>query len=202
MYVPEPFAADEAAALALLKARPFGALVTLAEGAPVAVQVPFMAKGEPLRLLGHVARANPIWRTGGGAGLMIVQGADAYVSPSLYPSKADHGRVVPTWNYEAVHAHGMIEWFEDRARLLALVEAQTDRFEADRERPWAVADAPADYMEGMLRAIVGFELRVERLEIARKLSQNRTAADRDGVEAGLSAAATPSERAVAAAMRR
>jgi transcriptional regulator len=200
MYVPPAFAADQEQAMAIVQAASFGALVTNGPHGLTATQIPFMVEHEPLRLIGHVARANPIWRTAGGAGLMIVQGVNAYVSPAFYPSKAEHGRVVPTWNYEAAHVHGTVEWFEERDRLLGVVEALTDRFEAGRPHPWAVSDAPSDYMEKMLAAIVGVELTVARVESARKLSQNRSEADRAGVIAGL-AASKDGGRAVAAAMR-
>jgi transcriptional regulator len=188
MYVPAPFAVDDEAALAMLEHAGFGALVT---GALSAVQLPFMVAKGPLRLIGHVAKVNPIWREGPGEGLLIARGVNAYVSPSFYASKAEHGRVVPTWNYEAVHVRGEIAWFEDRARLSSIVDALTDRFERDREHPWAVSDAPSDYVERMLGAIVGVELKVTTIEAARKLSQNKSDADRAGVRAGLGPALAP-----------
>ncbi len=188
MYVPASFTADDEAALAIAEGVGFGALVTRAL---TAVQAPFVVARDPLRLVGHVARANPIWREGPGAALMIVQGVNGYVSPSLYASKAEHGRVVPTWNYEAVHLRGDLSWFEDKARLRQVLEALTDRFEQDRERPWAVGDAPDDYVHAMLGAIVGVELRVAEITGARKLSQNKNAADQAGVRAGLGPALSP-----------
>jgi transcriptional regulator len=201
MYVPPVFAADDPEALAMLERTPFGALVTVGANGLGATQLPFLIEPEPLRLIGHVAKANSIWRSGAAQGLLIVQGADAYVSPSLYPSKAEHGRVVPTWNYEAAHVHGTLEWFEDRDRLLSVVERLTDRFEQARTHPWAVSDAPADYVETMLNAIVGVALRVTRIEAARKLSQNRSAADRAGVIDGLAKSSHVGDRAVAQAMQ-
>ena len=130
-------------------------------------------------LYGHFARANPQWKAlqNGAEALVIFAGADAYVSPGFYPSKAEHGKVVPTWNYVAVHAYGTAEVFSDADRLLNLVSALTDRHEAGRDQPWKVADAPADYIDGMLKAIVGFALPIQRLEGKRKLSQNRSTAD-------------------------
>ena len=188
MYVPASFTADDEAALAIAAGVGFGALVT---GALTAVQAPFIVVRDPVRLVGHVARANPIWREGAGEALMIVQGVNGYVSPSFYPSKAEHGRVVPTWNYEAVHLRGEITWFEDKARLHQVLEALTDRFEQGRDHPWAVGDAPEDYVQRMLGAIVGLELRVTQITAARKLSQNKSAADQAGVRAGLGSALSP-----------
>jgi len=199
MYVPPAFAVDEETALTMVDRLAYGALVVGDASGLAATQLPFLLQRTPLKLTAHVARANPVWRSGAAEGLMIVQGPNAYVSPGFYPSKAEHGRVAPTWNYEAVHLHGTLEWFEDRDRLLALVDGLTIRFEADRERPWSVSDAPADYVERLLAAIVGVELHVTRVDAAAKLSQNRNAADRAGVIAGLSSS-QPGDQAVAKAM--
>jgi transcriptional regulator len=201
MYVPPAFAADDETALAMLARASFGALVTSGPDGLMATQLPFLIENEPLRAIGHVARANPIWRSGGGEGLLIVQGPNAYVSPGFYPSKQDHGRVVPTWNYEAVHVRGALSFFEDGNRLLKIVEDLTTRFEHERDHPWAVSDAPADYIDKMVRAIVGVELRITSIEAARKLSQNRSESDRGGVLTGLSSSVEAGDRAVAAAMR-
>src|SRR5690606_15948521 len=140
---------------------------------------------------GHLAKANPQCQAlANGAQVMVIfSGADAYVSPSFYPAKAEHGKVVPTWNYIAIHAYGVAETFTDAARLLEVVSGLTDKHEAGRADPWAVADAPADYIEKMLGAIVGFTLPIERLEGKRKLGQNRSAADVEGVRGGLAASA-------------
>jgi transcriptional regulator len=136
-----------------------------------------------------VARANPPGRAtpAGAAALAILLGPDAYVTPSWYPSKREGGKVVPTWNYLAVHAHGAVRFFEDRARLLDVVTRLTLRHEAGRAHPWKVADAPPDYLEAMLGGIVGVELTITRLEGKWKVSQNRSEADRRGVEEGLRA---------------
>jgi transcriptional regulator len=148
-----------------------------------------------------LARANLHWtRAGGAVGLAIFQGADAYVSPSWYPSKKQHGRVVPTWNYEAAHIHGRLTWRHEADWLLAQVSALSDHHEASRAAPWAVSDAPEDYIRKLTGAIVGVELTIERVEVTRKLSQNRTPADRSGVAAGLAAGERPSDAAVAALM--
>jgi transcriptional regulator len=153
-------------------------------------------------LHGHVARANPHWRRLAQAGraTAVFRGTEAYVSPAWYPSKAEHHRVVPTWNYEAVHAEGTVGIIEDPAALHALVSGLTDQHEARRATPWAVADAPAEFIAGQLRGIVGLVLRIERLSGKRKLSQNRAPADRDGAIAGLAASPDPRDRATAAAM--
>ncbi|KPG99572.1 transcriptional regulator [Pseudomonas sp. RIT-PI-q] len=150
-------------------------------------------------LYGHFAKANPQWKElqNGAEALVIFAGADAYVSPGFYPSKAEHGKHVPTWNYVAVHAYGSAEVFTDADRLLTLVSALTDRHEAGRALPWKVADAPADYIDGMLKAIVGFALPIQRLEGKRKLSQNRNATDIAGVREGLAASPDAHDQALA-----
>jgi transcriptional regulator len=154
-------------------------------------------------LYGHFARANPQWKAlqNGAEALVIFAGADAYVSPGFYPGKAEHGKVVPTWNYVAVHAYGSAEVFSDADRLLNLVSALTDRHEAARAQPWKVADAPADYIDSMLKAIVGFALPIQRLEGKRKLSQNRSTADIAGVREGLAASPDAHDQALAHLMR-
>jgi transcriptional regulator len=154
-------------------------------------------------LYGHFARANPQWKAlqDGAQALVIFAGAEAYVSPGFYPSKAEHGKVVPTWNYVAVHAYGTAEVFTDADRLRNLVSALTDRHEAGRNNPWKVADAPADYIDGMLKAIVGFALPIQRLEGKRKLSQNRSTADIAGVREGLAASPDVHDQALAHLMR-
>jgi transcriptional regulator len=138
-------------------------------------------------LRGHVARANPVWRAqpGTGEALAIFLGPHAYVSPNWYPSKAQTGKAVPTWNYITVHARGTINWVQDADWLRAHVTALSATHESGRENPWAVGDAPASYVDGLLRAIVGFELTISKLEGKWKLNQNRDAADRAGVREGL-----------------
>jgi transcriptional regulator len=158
-------------------------------------------EGEFGTLYGHLAKANPHWQAlANGQALVVFPGVDAYVSPSLYPAKAEHGKVVPTWNYVAVHAYGHAQVFSDPERLLALVSALTERHENRRSQPWAVSDAPKEYIDGMLRAIVGFKLPISRLEGKRKLSQNRSPADIAGVKAGLAASSDPADRALAKAI--
>ncbi|MFT0623648.1 FMN-binding negative transcriptional regulator [Ectopseudomonas guguanensis] len=159
-------------------------------------------EGEFGTLYGHFARANGHWRdlAAGAEALVVFSGADAYVHPGWYPAKAEHGKVVPTWNYIAVHAWGQAEVFDEPERLLELVSRLSERHEQRRPQPWAVSDAPRGYIDTMLRAIVGFALPIRRLEGKWKLSQNRSAADRVGVRNGLAASANPQERELAAQM--
>ena len=137
------------------------------------------AEGEFGTVYAHLARANRQWKdlAQGAEALLVFPGADAYVSPGYYPSKADNPKVVPTWNYLAVHAYGVADVIHDAEPLLAIVSRLTDRHEHGRSEPWQVSDAPADYIDGMLRAIVGIRLPIQRLQGARKLSQNRAEQD-------------------------
>jgi transcriptional regulator len=193
MYLPSHFAEPRLEVLhGVLRGAGLATLVTTGEGGLDATHLPLLLEPEPGplgRLVGHVARANPQWRatSTGAAALAILLGPDAYVTPSWYPSKREGGTVVPTWNYLAVHAHGMVRFFEDRARLLDVVTRLTVRHEAGRAHPWKVADAPSDYVEALLNGIVGVELTITRLEGKWKASQNRSEADRRGVEEGLRA---------------
>jgi transcriptional regulator len=209
MYTPPAFREDDPAVLhAVMRAARLAVLVsaTADGGAPDATHLPLLldaAEGPHGTLYGHLAKANPHWRAlaAGGPARAIFPGPEAYVSPSLYASKAEHGKVVPTWNYVAVHAIGPVEIIEDPARLHALVSRLTDHHEAPRAQPWAVDDAPAPFVASQLKGIVGVVLPIETLIGKRKLSQNRSEADRDGVVRGLSASAEPADRAVAEAMR-
>jgi transcriptional regulator len=209
MYNPPAFREDRPEVLReIMRAARLALLVSAAPdgGAPEATHLPLVLdaeEGPHGTLYGHVAKANPHWKGLATAGVAraIFPGPEAYVSPSLYASKQEHGRVVPTWNYVAVHAIGPVEVIEDSARLHALVSRLTDRHEAARAEPWAVTDAPEPFVASQLKGIVGVVLRIETLIGKRKLSQNRPEADRDGVRAGLSASADPADRAVAEAMR-
>ncbi|MEO5939375.1 MAG: FMN-binding negative transcriptional regulator [Candidatus Limnocylindrales bacterium] len=161
--------------------------------------------GEHGRLLGHVARNNRQWKTEPlGEAMAIVRGPDAYISPAWYPTKREHGRVVPTWNYVTAHVHGPLVIHDDPAWVEANVRALSDRHEAGRAEPWSVDDAPLPYIAGQIRAIVGVELRITRVEAKVKLSQNRSTEDVDGAIAGLEAERTggPADLAAAEAMRR
>ncbi|WP_300627415.1 FMN-binding negative transcriptional regulator [Pseudomonas sp.] len=191
MYTPRAFALDELPDIQqLIQHTRLAQLVTTGENGLHASHLPLLLnpdEGPSGTLYGHMAKANPQWRDlqNGSEALVIFAGAEAYISPSFYPVKAEHGKVVPTWNYIAVHAYGKAEVFTDAQRLLEVVSALTDRHESNRAQPWRVSDAPADYIEGMLKAIVGFALPIERLVGKRKLSQNRSAADIAGVREGL-----------------
>lgn len=161
-------------------------LVTVGEdGAPDATFLPVLWEGD--RLVGHLARANTHWCRiiEGSPALAIVTGPDTYVSPSWYATKADHGRVVPTWNYSVVHLRGAVTVHDDPDWVRGLVTRLTDRHEQARAEPWAVTDAPADYVDKNLRPIVGVELVVASVEAKAKLSQNRSDEDRAGVATGL-----------------
>lgn len=169
---------------------PFAMLVTMTSRGLDANHLPFVFDPEPSpygTLRGHVARANPIWREcqANPDALVIFQGPDSFISPSWYPTKQETGAVVPTWNYIAVHAHGTVRVIEDAGWLRAHVEALTDHLEAGREAPWAVSDAPDDYIQKMVGAIVGIEMPIARVSGKWKLSQNRSERDRAGVVDGL-----------------
>ncbi len=206
LYEPPAFRETDPAILqALIRDARLATLVSNGpDGIPDITHLPLtlVEDGPSGALHGHFARANPHWQRIAQAGraVAVFRGAEAYVSPSFYPSKAEHHRVVPTWNYEAVHAEGTVEIVEDPAALHALVSGLTTKHEAGRAQPWAVTDAPAEFVAGQLRGIVGLVLRIERLSGKRKLSQNRAAQDRDGAIAGLAASPDPRDRATAAAM--
>lgn len=190
MYLPRHFEETRVEVLHdLIRACPLGALVTVTASGLDANHVPFEIDPAPApfgTLRAHVARANPVWRdVAAGDVLVIFRGPDGYVSPAWYPSKAETGKVVPTWNYAVVHAHGAMRAIDDRAWLRAFVEKLTDRHEAARDEPWRVTDAPADYVDTMIGAIVGLEMPITRLTGKWKVSQNRPAQDRAGVVAGL-----------------
>jgi transcriptional regulator len=193
LYVPPLFKEDRIDVLhAAIRQSGLGTLVTLTADGLIASHVPMLLDPEPSpygTLLGHVARPNPQARgaVAGVQALAIFQGPDAYVTPSWYATKRETGKVVPTWNYVAIHAYGQVEFFDAADRLRAIVTRLTEREETGRAEPWAVSDAPAGYVEGMLQGIVGFALPIARLEGKWKMSQNRPAADRAGVVAGLEA---------------
>ena len=193
MYAPRPFAEERLDVLhAAIRAIGFANLVSHGEAGLQASHIPTLldaSAGEFGVLEGHFARANSHWRSlaEGGDALAIYTAANAYISPNWYPSKHETGRGVPTWNYLAVQAHGRIEVYEDAALLADLVTRLTEAHERGRAQPWAVADAPADYIQGLLHAIVGFRLTITRLAGAWKMSQNRPEPDLAGIRAGLAA---------------
>ncbi len=192
MYLPKHFEERRPEVLhELVRAHPLGMLVTLADAGLQANTIPFTLDADPAGgpgiLRGHVARANPLWRETRDdvESLVVFQGEQAYISPGWYPSKAEHGKVVPTWNYVMVQARGTLRAIDDAAWLLPFVTRLTDRHEAAQPKPWAVSDAPSDYIDTMLRAIVGIEITLTALTGKWKVSQNRSAADRAGVAQGL-----------------
>jgi transcriptional regulator len=203
MYIPPSNAEQRPEVmLAFIEAHPFGALVTASAQGLFATHLPLVLdrdRGPHGTLTGHVARANPHHRQPPetGEALVIFQGPDAYITPAWYPAKAEHGRVVPTWNYVAVHAHGRLRFIDDTDFLRRQIDALTQRAESARAEPWAVSDAPAEYVEQQMRAIVGVEIEITRLEGKWKMSQNRSDADIDGVVHGLGASASAGDRAVA-----
>ena len=206
MYVPRFNALeDEEAIRAMVRAIGAGELITVGEdGYPLATRLPVVWEGD--RLVMHIARANPHWRSVPDdhdiPALVVVTDAEAYVSPAWYASKAEHGRVVPTWNYSAVQLTGRVRRHEDPDWVRDAVTMLTRLRESDRAEPWAVTDAPATYVEKQLRAIVGLELVVERVEGKAKLSQNRSDEDRVGVVRGLRDEGGSREAVVADQMER
>ncbi len=191
MYVPSQFKEDRPEVIAeAIRRAGLATLVTLGADGLVASHAPMLLDPEPAphgTLLGHLARANPQWRdaVGGVQALAVFAGPEAYITPSWYPSKREHGRVVPTWNYIAVHAYGDLSFFDDHERLHDVVRRLTARHEAPRASPWAVSDAPERFVELMLKGIIGFRLPIARLDAKWKMGQNRDAADRAGVVSGL-----------------
>ncbi|GAA3167649.1 FMN-binding negative transcriptional regulator [Blastococcus jejuensis] len=195
MYVPEHFAMSDAAVLDLLREHGAGDLVTATAQGLLATMLPFVHdpdRGPHGALLGHVARTNQHWRHAPiGEALVILRGPDAYITPQWYASKREHGRVVPTWNYVTAHVYGDLVVHDDVVWLEDLVRRLTAKHEARRPQPWAVDDAPPAFVAGQLRAIVGVELLITRIEAKAKLSQNRPAADIDGVVEGARRAGNP-----------
>ncbi len=188
MYLPKHFEQHDPAALAsLMRDHPLATLVTWQDGAPTADHVPLEFDASTQTLRGHVARANPLWKMAGQPVLAVFCGPQAYVSPSWYPSKAETHKVVPTWNYVVVHAQGELRVVDQAPWVHDLVSRLTGHHEAPQTAPWAVSDAPDDFVQTMLRAIVGIEIPVNKLIGKWKMSQNRHDADRSGVARGLAA---------------
>jgi transcriptional regulator len=202
MYTPPAFKDDDLDSIrATIRAARLANLVTATADGPIATPLPLFldeSEGDRGVLYGHVARANPQWRAAPiGDALAIFMGPEAYVTPSWYATKQETGKVVPTWNYIAVHAYGPVEFFQEPERLLDVVTRLTNRQEQSRTEPWAVSDAPSDFVAAQLRAIVGVRIPVTRFEGKRKMSQNRPEADRVRVAAGLAASDNSLDRDVA-----
>lgn len=203
MYTPPAFREDDPAALRqIMREARLSTLVTATAEGLVATPLPLLldeTEGEFGTLYGHLAKANPQWKLPATHDALVVfSGPDAYVTPSWYAAKREHGKVVPTWNYEAVHAYGPVEFFEDESRLRAVVTRLTELYEKSRTEPWQVTDAPETFIGAQLRGIVGVRVPIARLEGKRKMSQNRPEADRVGVAAGLAQSERADERTVAA----
>lgn len=213
MYLPAHFQEDRIEVLhQLIRNHPLGMLVTLtANGAGTqnleANHIPFLIDAEPApfgTLRGHVARANPVWKDFSREveAMVVFQGPDAYISPSLYASKKEHGKVVPTWNYAVVHVYGPIKVVDDAEWMRPFLERLTDRHEAPRAAPWKVGDAPEDFLQTTMRAVVGIEIPISKLMGKWKVSQNRSKADREGVAAGLGGMTGEAEQAMAGLVAR
>ncbi|SHM24741.1 FMN-binding negative transcriptional regulator [Roseibium suaedae] len=202
MYTPPAFAENDAAEIRkMIEAAGLATLVTMTSDGLMATPLPLFLKsdeGTSGVLYGHIARANPQWKhEPQGEALVIFPGLDAYVSPGWYPSKAEHGKVVPTWNYSAVHVYGDLEFFEDADRLHQVVSRQTEKHEQNRPETWAVTDAPEAFVAAQLRGIIGVRIEISRIEAKKKFSQNRQLQDRQGVAEGLAKEDNPSARAMA-----
>lgn len=202
MYQPAMFHEDRVDVMqALMRAHPFATLVSTLGGAAQADHLPLVVHEELSEfgvIRGHIAKGNPLWRKRDGVTdvLAIFQGPQAYVSPSWYPSKKEHGKVVPTWNYAVVHARGVLAFNDDPRWLMDHLGELTSRNEGGRPAPWAVSDAPADYMARQLKGVVGIEIEVASLDGKWKVSQNKDALDRAGVAAGLLGEPRPDAAAV------
>jgi transcriptional regulator len=202
MYVPPAFQENDTAALhAAIRAAKLATFITTTAEGLIGTPLPMIfdaAEGPHGTLYGHVARANPQWKlTPIGDAMAVFMGPDAYVTPSWYATKRETGKVVPTWNYVAVHAYGPVEFFEDTERLRDVVTRLTHLHEGSRAEPWAVTDAPETFIQSQLRGIVGLRMPITRIDGKRKMSQNRSTEDRAGVVDGFSARGDAADRAVA-----
>lgn len=203
MYLPPHFKIEQLGSIhAAMRASKLATLVTATADGLIGTPLPLILdenEGDYGTLYGHVARPNPQWKLPAvGEAMAIFMGPDAYVTPSWYVTKAEHGKVVPTWNYVAVHAYGSAEFFEDADRLLEVVTRLTALHESSRKEVWQVSDAPDDFIKAQLRGIVGFRMPITRIDAKKKMSQNRKLEDRAGVIAGLGASDNPVDREVAA----
>jgi transcriptional regulator len=207
MYQPDDFRVEDVSEMhALMRARPFAALVSSGSTGLYASHLPTVLKDEgPYGVIEcHLARPNPHWKelAEGNEALMIFQGPEGYITPNWYPSKAQHGKAVPTWNFAVVHAYGRPEVMKDKDWLLQHVTELTAQQESSEAKPWTPSDAPATYIEIMLRGIVGFRFAITRLEGKWKMSQNREVQDRVGVVKGLSARAAGDDLEIAEVVSR
>jgi transcriptional regulator len=202
MYRTPAFTEDDVTVLvALARTAGFGHLVVSTADGLLSTPVPFVIADDGGRVRMHLARPNAVWKAAPCGALLIVPVSDAYVSPGWYPSKAEHGKVVPTWNYEIVQVHGQLVAHDDVDWVRTQIDDLTALNESRLAQPWATTDAPAEFVDAMQRGIVGIELVVDRLEGKRKLSQNRPDADRAGAVEGMEAAGLRGAAAASAAMR-
>jgi transcriptional regulator len=207
MYTPKDFRVDDLAILhADMRQNTLAALISITPTGLVATHLPILLDehhGPNGTILGHVSRANLQWQQSDPTveALIIFTGPDTYVTPSWYPAKQETGRVVPTWNYAAIHVYGKLTFFEDPERLRDIVTRLTNQHEAAFPQPWQVTDAPPNFIDSQLKAIVGFELPILRIEGKRKFNQNRSAEDRAGVIDGLRALNDPRKTEVADLMQ-
>ncbi|EJB07163.1 transcriptional regulator [Rhizobium leguminosarum bv. trifolii WSM597] len=190
MYTPPAFVVEDKSEIYdMIRHCPLANFITATPAGPMATPLPMILdenEGPLGALYGHLARPNPQWECALiGEALAVFLGPDAYVTPSWYPSKVEHGKVVPTWNYTAVQVSGPVEFFHDPDRLLEVVSRLTRHHEGDRTSPWAVTDAPENFIRAQLRGIVGIRMPISNIAGKRKMSQNRSQADRQGVRAGL-----------------
>jgi transcriptional regulator len=202
MYIPPAFQEDDTTALhEIIRAARLSNFITATADGLIGTPLPMIldtTDGPHGTLYGHVARANPQWKLAPiGDAMAVFMGLDAYVTPSWYATKRETGKVVPTWNYVAVHVYGPVEFFEDADRLLDIVTRLTKLHESPRTEPWAVTDAPEAFIKSQLRGIVGLRMPITRIDGKRKMSQNRSAEDRAGVADGLAASDNLVDRAVA-----
>lgn len=207
MYIPPAFKDTELASIhATMRGARLANFVTCTASGLICTPLPLYLderEGEQGVIYGHLAKANAQWSEAPTCdALAIFNGPDAYVTPSWYESKKEHGKVVPTWNYLAVHAYGAVEFFEDADRLYDVITRLTDLYERPRATSWAVTDAPADFIKAQLRGIVGLRMPISRIDAKRKMSQNRSEADRAGVAAGLAESDRQSDRHVATMVAR
>ncbi len=207
MYTPKHHEEHDLPTLhALMRAHPLGTWVTQEPGGLVANHIPFMvdaSRGQWGTLRAHVARSNPVWRSVAAMpSLVIFQGADAYISPSWYPSKHADGKAVPTWNYATVHVQGHPRVLDDKDAVLQLVSDLTALHESSQAVPWQVSDAPSDYIDKLLGAIVGIEIPIAAIEGKWKVNQNHPRANQLGLVAGLTARNRPHDAEMAAMVQR
>ncbi len=202
MYLPDMFAVTDAHEVdAVLQNARLGCLVTRDAAGFFGTHLPMIFDAERRSLMGHISRANQHPdRSGDDEALVIFQGLDAYVSPSWYPSKQEHGKVVPTWNYEVAHVTGKLNWRDDPEWLREQLAKLTARFESGRPEPWAMSDAPEDYLARQIAGVIGVELDVREVRVKRKLSQNRVPRDREGVIAGLHNSSVSADQMLAVVM--